>query len=491
MSEKRARVVFLLVVFCVFLRGEYGQASARIPKSDPAPRTVFVQLFEWPWQDVARECETVLGPAGIAAVQVSPPQEHLDWPGSPWWERYQPVSYEINSRAGDARQFQDMIKRCKRVNVDVYADAVINHMAGMASGFGFGGTPFEHHRYPGLYEAQDFHKCGRNGNDDILNFLDPWEVQNCELLNLADLKTESASVRQKITDYLNELLKMGVAGLRIDAAKHIPWTDLRAIFSGLKSPVFLFQELILGYQEPISYADYLQLGDVSDYPYPFIVSEAFFKSDIGRLLALGHGVIPTTEAIVFLTNHDIEREKRPYLLSVHQNLELYRLAQVFMLAWPYGYPQLYSGYRFQNFDEGPPLNAQKQTKRVLDQAGKCVQPWTCEHRWPEVLQMVKFRNLTNHKFFASHLWTNSRNQISFGRGDAGFVAINASATEPLKMRLAHGMKAGLYCNLLASDYDPITQKCQTAIRFDAGHVDLNLPPRTALAVLSEDAKSRR
>jgi alpha-amylase len=37
---------------------------------------VFVHLFEWKWPDIATECETVLGPAGFKAVQVSPPQEH-------------------------------------------------------------------------------------------------------------------------------------------------------------------------------------------------------------------------------------------------------------------------------------------------------------------------------------------------------------------------------------------------------------------------------
>ena len=35
------------------------------------PRTAFVHLFEWPWADIATECETVLGPKGYSAVQVS------------------------------------------------------------------------------------------------------------------------------------------------------------------------------------------------------------------------------------------------------------------------------------------------------------------------------------------------------------------------------------------------------------------------------------
>lgn len=32
-----------------------------------------VHLFDWRWGDIANECETVLGPAGVYAAQVSPP----------------------------------------------------------------------------------------------------------------------------------------------------------------------------------------------------------------------------------------------------------------------------------------------------------------------------------------------------------------------------------------------------------------------------------
>jgi alpha-amylase len=468
------------------LRFFFLLAAFPFPALAAPSRTAFVQLFEWPWADVARECETVLGPGGFSAVQVSPPQEHLDWPGSPWWARYQPISYKLESRSGDSKQFADMVKRCKKVGVDVYADAIINHMAGMASGTGSAGSEFEHKEYPGLFSTIDFHSCGRNGNDDILDFQDPWEVQNCELLNLADLKTGSAAVQSRISEYLNRLLKLGVSGLRIDAAKHIPAADLKTIYQSLKKPTFLYHELILGYQDPIPYSDYLALGDVSDYPYPFIVSEAFYRQDFARLLGLGHGTIPTTEAVVFLTNHDIEREKRPYLLSYHQNSELYRLANTFMLAWPYGYPQLYSGYKFKNFDDGPPLDSKKRTLPIVKANGECAAPWTCEHREAAVLRMVDFRNQTNHRFFASHLWTNGKDQIAFGRGDAGFVVINASPDQSLVRKLSHGLRDGAYCNILAADYDPQARTCGAPIVVAQGQVQLQIPPLSAFVLLSGD-----
>ena len=88
-----------------------------------------MHLFEWPWEDIAEECETYLGPKGYCGVQVSPPMEHIQ--GSQWWTRYQPVSYKLESRSGNRQQFIDMVERCKAAGVNIFVDAVINHMSGM------------------------------------------------------------------------------------------------------------------------------------------------------------------------------------------------------------------------------------------------------------------------------------------------------------------------------------------------------------------------
>ena len=56
------------------------------PTGRAAAGDVFVQLFEWRWNDVAAECRSQLAPACYTAVQVSPPQEHAVIAGSPWWQ---------------------------------------------------------------------------------------------------------------------------------------------------------------------------------------------------------------------------------------------------------------------------------------------------------------------------------------------------------------------------------------------------------------------
>src|SRR5438552_17722893 len=97
------------------------------PSGHQAAGDVVVHLFEWKWTDIATECETVLGPAGFKAVQVSPPQEHSITPSHDWSERYQPVRYNIaRSRSGTQPQLTDMVALCAAVGIGLSVDAVIN-----------------------------------------------------------------------------------------------------------------------------------------------------------------------------------------------------------------------------------------------------------------------------------------------------------------------------------------------------------------------------
>src|SRR6478735_5369257 len=78
-------------------------ARARLRSASPG---VTANLWEWNWVSVAKECTTVLGPAGYGGVQVAPPQDSIkrtalgngsDTVLHPWWEVYQPVRYQLTS----------------------------------------------------------------------------------------------------------------------------------------------------------------------------------------------------------------------------------------------------------------------------------------------------------------------------------------------------------------------------------------------------------
>merc|ERR1712110_1388896 len=184
-------------------------------------KQAIVHLFEWHWDWIADECEKVLGPKGYCGVQISPPMEHIQ--GSQWWTRYQPVSYKLESRSGNRGQFEDMVRRCNAAGVNIIADFVVNHMSGHGmSGTGTGGSSFNggSEDYPGVpFSNLDFHQPYCEIND----YHNVDEVRNCYLVSLNDLNGGKDYVRDKIAGYANDMLALGVKGLRVDASKHVAW----------------------------------------------------------------------------------------------------------------------------------------------------------------------------------------------------------------------------------------------------------------------------
>lgn len=451
------------------------------------PRTVYVHLFEWKWTDIAQECESYLGPKGFAGVQVSPPNEHARVSGNPWWQRYQPVSYQLESRSGTRAEFVDMVSRCKAVGVDIYVDAVINHMTGVGSGTGWAGSSFSPYTYPGIYQYQDFHHCGRNGNDDIQNYGDRYEVQNCELVNLADLDTGSTYVRDRIAAYMNDVLSTGVAGFRVDAVKHMSATDMSAIVSRLSGSPYIFHEVIGAPGEPIQPDEYFGSGDVTEFKYSSEISRVFLSGQLSWLQSFGTpwGFMASDKAVVFTDNHDNQRgHGGGGAIITHKNGTLYDLANVFMLAWPYGYPQVMSSFAFTNGDQGPPSDASGNTNSIyVNGVPDCFDEWVCEHRWRPIGNMVAFRNHTAGNFFTSDWWSNGNNQIAFGRGGAGYVVINREGGS-LSRTFQTSMAPGTYCNVIYADFDPAAGTCsgQTITVNSAGQFTATVQGMGALAI---------
>ncbi|MEM9401992.1 MAG: alpha-amylase family protein [Pseudomonadota bacterium] len=437
--------------------------------SAPAsPRMAFVHLFEWSWPAIAAECENVLGPAGFAAVQVSPPQEHHV--GPQWYVRYQPVSYQLVSRSGNRDEFVDMVRRCKASGVDIYVDAVINHMTGVRpEGVGTAGTAYGEYEYPPNYSFDDFNHCGRHEGNDIADFNDRWEMQNCELVNLADLDTASEKVRNTLAAYLNDLLAVGVAGFRIDAAKHMPVEDLAAIMSMVGPEYFLFQEVLAGDSSVVSREAYAEIGPLTEFQYESRIAEAFRHGHTEQLTELGTstGMLPADDAVVFVDNHDSQRGDH---VLTYKDGALYDLGNVFMLGHPYGYPKVMSSFAFSERDSAPPAD-----DPPVD--GDCGSEWVCEHRRPLILGMIAFRNAV-HGEPLSHWQRHAGKALSFGRGGSGHVVINANET-PLSLGLDTDLPDGGYCNVL-------TAPCETpSVSVDDGRFSVELPPLSAIVLQVE------
>jgi len=273
------------------------------------------------------------------------------------------VSYQLDSRSGHRAQFEDMVRRCNDAGVQVYVDAVINHMTGSRFpedpnfGVGSGGSTYEYYNYPPLYGAQDFHAC----RSDISDYGNGWQVQNCNLVALADLDTGAEEVQAKVAACFNDLVDPGVAGFRI-----------------------------------------------------------------------GAGSVVT-----------------------HKDGRLYDLANVFVLARPYGYPRIMSSYSFETGDQGPPGSNGNTDVIYQNDTPNCFGEWKCEHRWRPIANMVAFRNHTLSAWFVRGGRESAQTSVSNGRladgsaldwttnhwptewGEKRTVAVNGFGEEPLNQYGAH------------------------------------------------------
>jgi len=517
----------------------------------PPAKDVTVHLFEWKWTDIQNEC-AFLERKGYGAIQVSPPNEHAvintDAEQYPWWQRYQSVSYELSrSRSGTVDEFEQMVETCWQDHgVKVYVDSIINHMAG-DSGTGSNGTPFGNLNFKlfndgdesVFFTKDDFHPwCEINWNQENIS---AEEIQNCWIAEggLPDLATENSDVRNKIIRYFNSMIDMGVAGFRIDAAKHVKASELDSIYSGMNDlrsdsdwfaanqrPV-VYQEVIgAGANEGVSIDEFMftvmgKKMQVTEFSYGKRIGEKFRSDGNGSLSDYldfefpvadsGWGLVDSAYAVVFTDNHDNQRgHGNGYWTSTNNNSiggivtnfydgAVYNLANVFMLAWPYGSPKVMSSYDWPRNVIEFTENGQVKRKDINDWVGppstdgathdvSCGNGWVCEHKWQAIAGMVGFNNYSQDAWNIGHSWHNNGNQIAFARetaaGDSrGFVVINREGTA-LNRTFSTGLPAGNYCDVTQGSYDFVAESCTGAtVSVDSsGFASFNVPPMSASAI---------
>jgi len=330
---------------------------------------VVTHLFEWRWEDVGLECEQYLGPAGFGAVQVSPVTDHIL--GESWAVRYQPVTYALESRAGNRTDFIEMVARCRKAGVQVLVDVVLNHMAGPYvqspanesgkvcggkentsntstlfcegwTGIRYGNRLFvEGGATPPHLTREEFHHYVDNDHSNC--GLPPWTNNRhlCDLNGLPDLNTEMVFVRHILQSFLEDLFSIGVTMLRIDAAAHMYPESIALVLQPFPW-YYIVQEFYAAplTHEPQTRKKALIIGAVSNFDFGTQVGEVLFDtwngtrwvnhlSAFGGLLQLdgwegdpgksGPGsacdypvcksAYSPDSALFFLDNHDQQRER--------------------------------------------------------------------------------------------------------------------------------------------------------------------------------------
>jgi len=320
-------------------------------------------------------------------------------------------------------------------------------------------------------------------------------------------------VRQTIAAYLLALARMDVVGFRIDAAKHIQQVELdsilalvnrAAVMDGRPLP-YVFLEVIGGAGEALSPHDYW--GEGYDSGGAADITEFIFRGVGDKFTKLGGqkiadldpngpagaqfsptawGMMPADKAVVFLENHDTQRSGG----LGWRDGAVYQLANVWMLAQPYGYPSIMSSYAFDPTTQlgremGPPSDASGATKTVTCPATPGTTSiasgeWVCEHRIPAILRMVGFRRYVAGTD-VNHWWSNGGNAIAFSRGAKGFVALNRE-TATVSATVGTGLAAGNYCDLLTGGRSGASCVGTTVTVAADGSVQLNLASNTAIAI---------
>ncbi|KAJ7090419.1 alpha-amylase [Mycena belliarum] len=451
-------------------------ALRRSPQKD---RNTIVQLFEWPWDSVASECTAFLGPAGYGYAQVSPATEHIK--GSQWWTDYQTVSYILTSKRGSRAQFANMVSVCRAAGVGIIVDVVLNHMTA-GSGTGFAGSAYTKYNYPAVpYNSTQFHYCNGNSAAGITNYNDAYNVRFCELSGLADLAQQQTSVRTTMAAFLNDLLSLGVAGFRVDAAKHMVPADISAINALLKFPSYETQEVIFGAGEAVTPAQYVATGDVIEFRAPATI-KTYFTGNPGIAalvtptpMGAAWGFVDSNVANYIMANQDTERGGTSLTSQSPNNA--YLLSAIFMLGFNYGTPTVYSGYDFSSYDAGAPQNAAGYTNAVTCSSNG----WRCEHRWPAIANMNAFHNAVRNTTL-NNIFKGTSQQIAFGRGARGFLIIN-NDNAAWTGSWATSLPAGTYCDII-HDTTAASAVCNgpSYVVSASGTFTASVAPRDALAI---------
>jgi len=263
----------------------------------------------WTWGKIIEQMPAVRA-AGYTAILLSPHEQAC---GGQWSLGYDPYDLRsFNSAHGNQAQLARLIRKAHSMQIQVYADMVMNHMC------------TNNFKYPQFGPA-DFHHNGK-----IQDWNDEWQLENDSLIGLDDLAQESPYVRGQLWNYLVKTNNMGFDGYRWDAAKHVPrWYWQQHVVNNTRAwGKYSFGEV---YNSNIdNLKSYVATGmAVTDYALYFAMKDAFrLGGNLAALDGAGLAAIDGPNALTFAQNHDVGPPVNRML------------AYAFIAAYP-GYPAFF------------------------------------------------------------------------------------------------------------------------------------------------------
>ena len=166
------------------------------------------------YQGIINKLDYIKG-MGFDAIWVSPIVENTE--GSYHGYHFTNL-YNLNYHFGSEDDFKALITACHNKDIWVMVDVVANHAGPIGTDYGKI-NPFN---------SGDHYHDWCNIND----WNNQWEVENCRLCDLPDLKQENDWVTQKLCEWISDLVqKYNLDGIRIDTIMEVPkwfWDKFRA-----------------------------------------------------------------------------------------------------------------------------------------------------------------------------------------------------------------------------------------------------------------------
>ena len=231
---------------------------------------------------------------------------------------------KLNTHFGSESDLKALITACHNKDIWVMVDVVANHVGPVGTDYSKI-TPFN--------KAEHYHdRC------DIKDWSNQWQVENCRLCDLPDLKQENSWVTEQLLNWIKDIVKKyNFDGIRIDTIMEVPkwfWDKFRSA-----AGVFQIGEAFDGRLEYV--ADYQNhLDSVFNYPLYYTIASSFCGTfrNLEGYWKNSRSKFPAPEYMAtFVENHD-----NPRFLNKCNDKSKFTNAVIFSLLWE-GIPVFYYG----------------------------------------------------------------------------------------------------------------------------------------------------
>lgn len=202
-------------------------------------RKIIFHAFLWTYNSI-REMLPYIKQQGFTDIQISPCQG-VKGEGSEFWRLYQPLKIGFcDSFLGTKQECRNMCSEAKQIGIGVVMDVIFRHVAGDDYG---NLMPHEQvDRDLIKYILTDKENCTDN------EYNDRWCYTN-KALGMPMLNIWDEDYQQVCRNFLDELIELGIDGIRLDQLKHYPVSSegcnfLKNVMQPYEDRLFIYGEVI-------------------------------------------------------------------------------------------------------------------------------------------------------------------------------------------------------------------------------------------------------